>query len=302
MYSLFQGVHLSNRGNSYIHIRINRNASVAAIASLLVHALLLLLLSRQALLNQQQPVAEQRQTINVRLNPRLPKQEAPPPASIPEPSHITHSRHARRPEIKPRSVSPPDAPRVMAAAPVELPSITIPTPPPARVSPTSKPSVPDPAQFTDMMAYVNAVREKRHLAGEDADRINEEAIARERGPSEDEVRLANLKRNLQPSGTNGVFQILSMDAHTAQFAFRGWKNEFSFSHREVYEVNSGQDVERAVVRKMIEIIRRYYTGDFNWESQRLGRVLLLSARLQDNDGLEDFMLQEFFGSRGISAR
>lgn len=292
---------MSNGGTPYIYIRINRNASLATIASLLVHALLLFFLSRQALLNQQQPVAAQQQTINVRLNPRAPKKAAEPLASIQEPAHVIPSRRVRKPEIKPQPVSRPDAPNVVATTQAGLPPTPIPSPP-VRIPATPKSVAPDPAQFTDMMAYVNAAREKRRLAGDDADRINEEAIARERGPTEDEVRMANLKRNLQPSGTNGVFQILSMDTHTAQFAFRGWKNEFSFSHREVYEVNSGQDVERAVVRKMIEIIRRYYTGDFNWESQRLGRVLLLSARLQDNDGLEDFMLQEFFGPRGISAR
>jgi len=116
--------------------------------------------------------------------------------------------------------------------------------------------------------------------------------------------MANIKRNLQSSGTNGIFQILSLDGHTATFAFRGWKNEFSYSHREVYEVETGPggDIERAVVRKMIEIIRRYYSGDFNWESPRFGRVLVLSARMQDNDGLEDFLLQEFFSARGIPAR
>ncbi|HEY3326363.1 MAG TPA: hypothetical protein VGK14_04265 [Novimethylophilus sp.] len=271
---------------------------------MLVHALLLFFLSRQDLLNQHSPVAAQQQTIVVRLNPRMPPQaEAAPPASIPQPSLIAPSRQVRKPQIKPPPVSRPDTPRNIAAQAEPAPT---PQPAPAaQHAPASpKPTTPDPSQFADMAAYVNAMKEKRHQAGQDADRINEEAIARERGPSEDEVRMANLKRNLQPSGTNGIFKILSMDAHTAQFAFRGWKNEFSYSHREVYEVEAGPDgdVARAVVRKMIEIIRRYNNGDFNWESPRLGRVIVLSARLQDNDGLEDFLLQEFFGPRGISAR
>lgn len=148
----------------------------------------------------------------------------------------------------------------------------------------------------DMLAYVNANRERRRIAESEAAHINAEAIAGERGPSEDEVRMANLKRNLQPPGTNGIFQIISKDARTAQFSFRGWKNDFSYSRREVYEVDSGLNgnIDRAIVRKMIEIIRKYYNGDFNWESQRLGRVVVLSARIEDNDGLEDFLMQEFF--------
>jgi hypothetical protein len=95
-----------------------------------------------------------------------------------------------------------------------------------------------------------------------------------------------------------------MDAFTATFSCRGWKNELSYSRREVYqvEVEMGGDIQRAVVRKMIEIIRRYYNGDFNWDSLRLGRVVVLSARLQDNDGLEDFLMREFFAGQGIPAR
>ena len=269
---------------------------------MLVHALLLFFLSRQELLNQHPLVAAQRQTIDVWLDPLKPPQvETAAPA---QPPLITPSRPVEKPKVKPPPVSRPDTPSDIAAVQAEPAPSQLPAPMAQRVPAPPKPAALDPAQFPDMMAYVNAARERRHLAGEDADRINEEAAALAREPSEDETRMANLRRNLQPSGTNGIFQILSMDARTATFAFRGWKNEYSYSHREVYQVVAGPDgdVARAVVRKMIEIIRRYYTGDFNWESQRLGRVVVLSARLQDNDGLEDFMLQDFFGSRGISAR
>lgn len=286
---------MSNQGDAYIQIRISRNVSVAVVVSLLVHALLLFWVSRQDLLNQQQPAAEQ-QTMVVRLTPKSSQQErAAPPPDAPQPPSPER-------QVRKTKASRPEAPRVMAvtrSAQTAMPSRATPrTPAPA------KPATPDPAQFPDMMAYVNAAREKRHLAGEDADRINEEAVARERGPSPDEARAANITRNLQPSGTNGVFQILRMDAHTAVFDFRGWKNEYSASHREVYEVAAGPDgdVRRAMVRKMIEIIRRYYSGDFNWDSQRLGRVIVLSARPQDNDGLEDVLQQEFFGTQGIPAR
>ena len=55
------------------------------------------------------------------------------------------------------------------------------------------------------------------------------------------------------------------------------------------------DVELAVVRRMIELIRSHFVGDFNWESQRLHRGIVMSARLEDNAGLEDLMMREFFG-------
>jgi hypothetical protein len=44
---------------------------------------------------------------------------------------------------------------------------------------------------------------------------------------------------------------------------------------------------------MIEIIRTHYKGDFRWESSRLGRVVNLSARIEDSAELEAFMLEEF---------
>lgn len=271
--------------------------------SLLLHVLMLFLLSRQDLLNPHPPAAAQRQTMVVRLNPRMPGPAPAPLAEIDPLPVAPPPREARQRKAVP-PVSRPASPDVVAAVKTETASVPPPAPPPPRAPASPKPVPLDPAQFPDMMAYLNAVRERRRLAGEDADRVNEEAIAQARGPSEDEVRMANLRRNLQPSGTNGIFQILSMDARTAQFAFRGWKNEFSYSHREVYQVDAGPngDVRLTMVRKMIEIIRRYYSGDFNWESQRLGRVVILSARMQDNDGLEDFLLQEFFGPQGVSAR
>jgi hypothetical protein len=45
---------------------------------------------------------------------------------------------------------------------------------------------------------------------------------------------------------------------------------------------------------MIAIIREHEQNDFVWESRRLGRYVTLSARPRDNDGLEEFMLAEFF--------
>ena len=58
----------------------------------------------------------------------------------------------------------------------------------------------------------------------------------------------------------------------------------------------GGDVELAIIRRMIQLIRTHYTGDFNWQSYRLGKVIVLSARPEDNAALEDFMSREFFGT------
>ena len=50
-----------------------------------------------------------------------------------------------------------------------------------------------------------------------------------------------------------------------------------------------------MIKKMISLIRQHYKGDFNWESHRLNRTIIMSARIEDSEGLEDFMMAEFFG-------
>lgn len=192
-----------------------------------------------------------------------------------------------KPRVKPRRDAPP--PAVMAESRPVMPG------PPASPEPASEMASP-----TDMMSYVNAARARRHAAESAAARENAAATARERGLSDEEVRMANIRRNLQQQGTNGVFQIISLGVRTGKFSFRGWTSDASNARREVIEVDAGPngDVERAMVRSMIELIRRYYKGDFNWESPRLDRVIVLSARMEDNAGLEDFLMREFFGADG----
>lgn len=148
-----------------------------------------------------------------------------------------------------------------------------------------------------MMAYINQARARRRAAGTFDERENAETMAPGRQPSEEEIRMANIKRNLQAPGTNGIFRIVRMGTRTAEFTFRGWTTDPGNSRLELIEVEAGPDgdVERAIVRRMIQLIRQYHEGNFNWESPRLGRVVVLSARMEENAGLEDFMMREFFG-------
>jgi hypothetical protein len=85
---------------------------------------------------------------------------------------------------------------------------------------------------------------------------------------------------------------------SAEFAFNGWKTETGRKWREVIEVDAGVggDIELAIVRRMIVLIREHYTGDFRWESHKQGRVVILSAAPQYNQELEDYMRREFFGT------
>ena len=146
----------------------------------------------------------------------------------------------------------------------------------------------------DFMSFVQSKRQHNQELEEYAARVN----SNDRELSADELRDENIKRNLQQSGTSGIFEIKYKSINNAQFSFKGWKNSYSIPKVERVDVAVGADgdIDLAIVKKMIEIIRREYKGDFNWESQRLGRVIVLSARLGDNSGLEEFLKNEFFAT------
>jgi hypothetical protein len=144
-----------------------------------------------------------------------------------------------------------------------------------------------------MAAMIEARRAQR--------RSNQAAAPRSQmEPTPDQLAQANINRNLQMDrggGVGGVFEILRKGTRTAEFAFNGWRPDTEKRWREVIEVDAGTggDIELAIVRRMIELIRTHYTGDFRWESHYLGRVVVLSARPEDQAGLEEFMIREFFG-------
>lgn len=286
---------LPPRGDGYLQIRINRNTLIALILSLIVHALVLVTFVPR--LFEKPAVTESQEPFTVQLGlPASPKPEPSPPTMIPEPEPVPKPAVKHIARTKPASPKTPVIP-VIPAETAATSDFSIPVIPPVpKPSPSPAPAA-DAHAPTDMMAYVNAARARRQEADDFAASENAAAAAKERGPTAEELRDANIKRNLQQPGTNGIFQILSLSAHSGQFSFLGWTGEYSSARREVFEVEVGAngDIQRAIVRKMIELIRRHYTGDFNWESQRLGHVVVKSARIEDNDELENFLLQEFFG-------
>jgi hypothetical protein len=211
----------------------------------------------------------------------------------------------------PRAEVAPPLPEVASSAPAPVPPVRRPierpqprtTPLPPAVKPVEIPEpvpipAPAPPAAVDMLAMINARRERRRAL--EAAAARQEGMARETSP--DEAAAASIARNLESingrEGVSGVFEILFKGTRTAEYAFNGWRPDSPRKWREVIEVDAGLggDVERAIVRSMIALIRRDYKGDFNWESHRLGRVVVLSARPEDNAGLEDFLVREFFGT------
>ena len=254
--------------------------------SLLFHALLFVFMPRP--LDTGNPASE----ANSKAQGPLVVQLAPPAVM----ADSKPALQASPPDSLPPRRRPPVAPSMMA----------VPTPAPQYPVPLEQPATqiqvpPDTATPPSMMAMVEAARARRRAAEEVAQEFNSEMRARE-NPSSGDVATANLKRNLQSlsgrGGTSGVFQIIQKGHRSGQFAFRGWKTDIRGDWKEVIEVDAGPqgDIELAMVRKMIELIRTHYPGNFNWESNRLGRVVILSARVEDSAGLEGFLMREFFGS------
>ena len=243
--------------------------------SILLHALFFMVPLRDK--PPAPPLAGPAGPLQVRIDPLLvpsaPAVEPVAPEPAPQPS--------RRPERK-----------ILAMPPRALPE------PPAVTAP---PQVPEPAPVRqpefDMSALIAANRERR-LA-------RERAMAREpAAPSggAGEAAASSLSRNLaslsERDGTGGIFQILRVGPRTAEFSFNGWWTQSRRQWRQVIEVEAAPDgdIERAIVRRMIALIREHKTGDFNWESHRLGRVVVLSAAPEHNDELEAYLMREFFGT------
>lgn len=189
--------------------------------------------------------------------------------------------------MPPRDLLPPPAESAS--------SFQVPVPPPDE-TPRSQEREPLREPAFDMSALIAANRERR--------RARESAMARgpsARGDAASDPAAASLARNLaslsNSDGTGGVFQILRVGARTAEFSFNGWTTESGRKWRQVIEVDAGPggDVERAIVRRMIALIREHYPGDFNWDSRRLDRVVVLSAAPDHNDELEAYLMREFFG-------
>ena len=271
--------------DKHFRLSVSRNTLVAFVVSLLIHALILFFVMPKF---KQAPEVEPPPFEVVLAQP---EQAETPPAPLPEILPLEPiPEPPAEPVKKPKVITKP-ATKTPKPSDFSVPDVLA-APKPA---PDSLPTKPD-DKPVDMMAYVNKKRAEREAEEANAARINAEAVAKERGPSKEEMRDAKIKSNFQ-NGTNGIFEITSLGNRNATFTFLGWVGDFSASHRQYFEVEAsqGEDVRRVMIRRMISLIREHYQGDFNWESHRMARTIVLSARPEDSAGLEDFLMLEFFG-------
>lgn len=299
----------------YWEFRINRSLAIAFAISLLFHVLLLLFVLPEVLKPLTPGSEPEKRNIEVRLQAPQSRASAPVPAQplppLPEP--VRPKPQPQKPRPAPKQLQSPAPPQPtmpkppVAAAQAPSSIVQVPAAPSQRpaldnlkLPPPKVPEIPEP---TDMASYVAAQKQKRMLAEGYTQRDIDEIKARDLPPlTEEQKRDAIIKRNLQQQGSNGLFQITSLSQYSAHFLFRGWKHDGSPTRRESIsiEVGVGEDIQRAVIKRMIAIIRQHEQGDFQWESPRMNRTITLSARPEDNAGLEDFLLKEIFPAGPIT--
>ncbi|MBI1835455.1 MAG: hypothetical protein HYR92_06875 [Burkholderiales bacterium] len=260
---------LEELGVIQIQIRIRPKRLITIACVLLMHALLLFLMMRiSADIKNGRPVSSPMVFVMEKL--KLVKKGEPEP------------KKAAAKASKSKKII------ALAQNPDGIVDRTQPPPPPEKIE----------TPPMDMAEMIKAARERRQQVETQAAAENQAAQQGNRGMSPQERAEANVRRSMQQAngqdGTSGVFQIISKSVRMGTFSFRGWKVN-SNGWKQTIEVDAGLggNIDLAMVRKMIEIIRTHYKGDFRWESQRLGRVVNLSARVEDSGELEKFMLEEF---------
>ena len=267
---------------------------VAFAVSLLVHALALVAFlphMMRIVSPSDTDKGESGSSLAVELVPK-PGPQGSMPAPPPPPEPLVALRPPSKSAPPPRPAARPPSPPPVMTAPRQAPD-----------APALAPAPPQPAPATDLAAYVEARRRERGDAPSSSPQSSSTSkAASDENERQNRIIAANIGLNGRPSfgkdpkNGGGIFQIKTMEYSYAEFYFFGWNKDISRNSKQVVEVRKGNnpDIQIAIVRRMIEIIREHETEDFLWESHRLGRQITLSARARDTAGLESFMLQEFF--------
>ncbi|HTE15324.1 MAG TPA: hypothetical protein VK642_09625 [Burkholderiales bacterium] len=256
------------------------------VLSILVHLALLLWMPRMRMQSSEKPEPP---PMTVFLQPK--PQRALPPELAPAPPPVVARPPQRQPTPRTAKVPPPV---IALNKPTPAEPLFVPAPRPEAV-PAPAPNVTPPPAETDLAAYIEARRRARgespDSAAAEADRANRGALASAALKPSAPLNIESQKQT--PSG--GVFQIRRRGYDYAEFMFYGWNENFRRQGPQLIEVrkDTNKDIDIAVIRKIIELIRNYERGDFTWYSERTRKTLTLSARARDNAGLEDFMMQEF---------
>lgn len=264
-------------------------------ASLLLHIALMLWQPPQRLRPPTEFAAAP--PLSVVLQPPPAVESEPPPEPTPPPVAAAPPPPAVRPAPPPK-VKPPPVIALDKPKPGTPPAFTVPAPQVEEAPPAPPPAAKaaPPTQENDFATYVEARRRARGETPVDAPSL---AVERANRGVLDNARLNQPQPTTfaAPKRQNGYgsFEIRHRAYDYAEYMFKGWNENFRRDGMELILVRKGDasNIDIAVIRSIIEIIRRTENGDFSWQSHRLGRALVLSARARDNASLEEFLLKEF---------
>jgi hypothetical protein len=279
---------------------VRRRIEIAIVLSLLIHGVALWKwFPHEPLLKPGDVMTQEQQPLTLRV--------VPSPRATPEPPQSIAREAPPQPPptpVKPRPPrrTPPPTPPVLATptpAPIPAPLVLPPTPP-APPPVVAQPMPPPPTTAGDLASYIAERRRARGEAGESTATVDSESARRDRAIASNLASMQTSTFGNTPQNGGGTFQIRNMDFDDAKFSFFGWNRDINRRSFQVIEVRRGSNptINLAIVRKIIEIIRDHETGDFHWDSKRLGRDLMLSARKADTAELEAFMMKEFFNDSG----
>jgi hypothetical protein len=184
-------------------------------------------------------------------------------------------------------------PPMVAMPRLEAPAIRSPVIAPPQIAAIPAPPQARPPAQGDFLSFVQANRRARGVAESAQDNaevdFNTKIAANRPGGARGVAAQ-------MPIRGGGMFQMKRMTYDDAAFEFFGWNTEMGRRTPQLIEVRKGTNpnMQIAVVRRIIAIIRQYSKEDFTWDSGRHGRVVTLSARPADTAALEQYLLHDMF--------
>jgi hypothetical protein len=275
---------------------------VGIVLSVLIHAMGLWLLVERMPLNVKVAPAGADERITVSLTPSPPPMPALVPVPAPAQAPVSKPPPPKRSTPKPRK-SPakhPPGKRVEKKAIDRKPDRT------PQIVPKTQPETAQPriSPSDDMFTQLEAARKRRAEANARLHEAEPEAAApaQQDAQNDNSVALANIASSLKHArgrdrrDEGGVFEIRDVGYRSAEVVFWGWSASSRRNSMRLFTIDQGADVdiETAVVKKIIDVIREEKKGDFVWDSHRLGKQITLSARPQDTAELQQFLMREFF--------
>ncbi len=286
-------------GRRYDRITV-RAITVAVVLSLFVHVVVLVTPWLDAINQEMKAPADEIGPLSV----TIASQASPPPSPEPQPKQeaaVEKPVQQPKPAVKPPRPTPPRPRPQIAIAngrtpPFVVPPPTVQQPPTPDVQPTPQPVVPTNEDFADVLAARQRARRAANGGAPDEDIESADQRANRIAKGNIMAQQRSASPGQDPDQAGGIFDLRHTGLNEAEFVFNGWNKDFQRKLGKTYEVRQGNnsDIRIAVIRQMIQIIRDQKPGDFEWHSHRLNKVVVMSARPQDQKELELFLMKEFY--------